>query len=249
MFGICVAGRLLQTEFQQVDETHAAFTIDAASNVNHICVFMLGTVPFPPGFAATVHFHWPGKGFQLLGTYVQKCFMFYLTPSPLSISVEKTSAVIRIDALMLPCRLSNEKPSAVFRLRGTYSPAQHQSHSTISSAVAIDNPAPTSDVTAILGIAVEPIQVVEAQISANSANTSQSTDNRLVKAAAGGLSDPAILAEKIVKHMFTYLSSFIADPRSMSPDTVVPLNIIRKWYDNFLIKVRSGGVGFLENQD
>lgn len=212
MFGICVAGRLLQTEFQQVDETHVAFTIEAASNVNHICVFMLGTVPFPAGYAATVHFHWPGKGFQLLGM------------------------------------LSNEKPSAVFRLRGTYTPAQHQSHSTISSAAAIDNPAPSSDVTAVLGIAVEPIQTVEAQISANSAAaSSQPTENRIVK--VGGLADPAVLAERIVKHMFTYLSSFIADPRSISPDTVVPLNIIRKWYDNFLTKVRSGGVGFLENQD
>jgi hypothetical protein len=28
------------------------------------------TVPFPPGYAATVHFYWPGKGFQLLGMYV-----------------------------------------------------------------------------------------------------------------------------------------------------------------------------------
>lgn len=150
---------------------------------------------------------------------------------------------------MFCSRLSNEKPSAVFRLRGTYTPAQHQSHSTISSAAAIDNPGAASDVTAILGIAVEPIQAVEAQISANSANAPQPTDNRLVKVGAGGLSDPAILAEKIVKHMFTYLSSFIQDPRSMSSDTVVPLNFIRKWYDNFLTKVRSGGVGFLENQD
>jgi hypothetical protein len=27
-------------------------------------------VPFPDGYGATVHFHWPGKGFQLLGMYV-----------------------------------------------------------------------------------------------------------------------------------------------------------------------------------
>lgn len=203
MFGIVVAGRLLQTECQQIDETHVAFTIESAANVNHICVFMLGTVPFPQGYAATVHFHWPGKGFQLLGM------------------------------------LSNEKPSAVFRLRGSFTPAQLQSHSTLSSAAA------ANDVTAVLGIAIEPIQAVEAQISAQTSGAS--TDNQLVKAGTltPGLLDPSVLAERIVKHMFTYLSSF----GSVSPDTAVPLNIIRKWYDNFLVKVRSGGVGFLENQD
>ncbi|KAJ1309143.1 hypothetical protein OPQ81_004816 [Rhizoctonia solani] len=216
MFGIVVAGRLLQTECQQIDETHVAFTIESAANVNHICVFMLGTVPFPPGYAATVHFHWPGKGFQLLGM------------------------------------ISNEKPSAVFRLRGSYTPAQLQSHSTLSSAAAIGGPVPaTNDVTAILGIAVEPIQVVEAQTNAisNLVQTGLSTDNRLVKPGSQGLSDPTVLAERIVKHLFTYLSSFVSDPGSLSADTVIPLNIIRRWYDNFLAKIRSGGVSFLENQD
>ena len=43
MFGCCVAGRLLQTNIQQVDETHAFFEIPAAEKVNHVCVFLLGT--------------------------------------------------------------------------------------------------------------------------------------------------------------------------------------------------------------
>jgi hypothetical protein len=88
MFGCCVAGRLLQTNLQQVDETHAYFELQNASAINHICVFLLGTgkfisftiynpltqtsisystVPFPDGYGAAVHFFWPGKGFQLLG--------------------------------------------------------------------------------------------------------------------------------------------------------------------------------------
>jgi hypothetical protein len=145
--------------------------------------------------------------------------------------------------------LSNEKPSAVFRLRGNYTPAQLQSHSTLSSAAAIGAPA-SNDVTAVLGIAVEPIQVVEAQINANStAHAGQANDNQLVKSAPQGLTDPTVLAERVVKHMFTYLSSFVSDPGSLSPDTVVPLNVIRRWYDSFLTKVRSGGISFLENQE
>ena len=89
MFGCVVAGRLLQTDLQQVDETHALFELPNASSINHLCVFLLGTgaakirellvtvyssltqlVPFPEGYGATVHFYWPGKGFQLLGMSV-----------------------------------------------------------------------------------------------------------------------------------------------------------------------------------
>ncbi len=87
MFGCCVAGRLMQTNLQQIDETHACFELPVAETINHICVFLLGTgawfnieqrqqlphstsctiVPFPEGYGATVHLFWPGKGFQLLG--------------------------------------------------------------------------------------------------------------------------------------------------------------------------------------
>lgn len=105
MFGCCVAGRLLQTNLQQVDETHALFEIPAAEKVNHVCVFLIGTgqcyddpsfklmpsahirsetldtdlcavVPFPEGFGATVHFYWPGKGSQVLGMYVYPLHQF-----------------------------------------------------------------------------------------------------------------------------------------------------------------------------
>lgn len=43
MFGCCVAGRLLQTNLQQVDETHALFELPQAGTINHVCVFLLGT--------------------------------------------------------------------------------------------------------------------------------------------------------------------------------------------------------------
>ena len=43
MFGCCIAGRLLQTNLQQIDETHALFELPQASTINHVCVFLLGT--------------------------------------------------------------------------------------------------------------------------------------------------------------------------------------------------------------
>ena len=43
MFGCCVAGRLLQTNLTQVDESHAYFELANASTINHVCVFLLGS--------------------------------------------------------------------------------------------------------------------------------------------------------------------------------------------------------------
>ncbi|RSH84450.1 uncharacterized protein EHS24_005971 [Apiotrichum porosum] len=68
MFGAIVAGRLVQTNLQQIDETHFVFPLEQPYEINHLTVFLLGTVPFPEGYAATVHFAWPGGEYFPLGT-------------------------------------------------------------------------------------------------------------------------------------------------------------------------------------
>ncbi|KAF8257767.1 DUF775-domain-containing protein [Lactarius quietus] len=202
MFGCCVAGRLLQTNLQQIDETKAAFELPAAESINHICVFLLGTVPFPEGYGATVHLFWPGKGFQLLGM------------------------------------LSNEKPSAIFRLRGNF-----VSQSS-SSQAAFSNPAqPTTGigVTAVLGISIEPLPYVLDQVSALPTAVSKP---------APALSDATVFAEKIVKHLLNYVSGFVSGSgASLSPESMVPMSLIARWYESFLAKARAGGVGFLDRQE
>ncbi|KAJ7173057.1 hypothetical protein C8R43DRAFT_679815 [Mycena crocata] len=202
MFGCCVAGRLLQTNLQQVDETHALFELPAASTINHVCVFLLGTVPFPDGYGCTVHFYWPGKGFQLLGM------------------------------------LSNEKPSAIFRLRGTFTPqttASMATHSAFSASGAQDPQ--TSQVTAILGLSIEPLTDIATQLS----NVVSKPEP------ASGLRDPTVLAERTVKHLFNYVSGFTGG--SVTPDVAVPMTLIVKWYESFIGKIRNGGVGFLDRGD
>ncbi|TEB30602.1 DUF775-domain-containing protein, partial [Coprinellus micaceus] len=62
MFGCVVAGRPVLTNLNQIDDTHAYFSLEHASTINHITIFLTGAVPFPPGYGATVHFFWPGKG-------------------------------------------------------------------------------------------------------------------------------------------------------------------------------------------
>ncbi|XP_072744272.1 protein OPI10 homolog [Anoplolepis gracilipes] len=59
MLGIIVAGRLVQTDFQQVGENQFLITVPDADNINHIVVFLTGTIPFPNGMGGAVYFTWP----------------------------------------------------------------------------------------------------------------------------------------------------------------------------------------------
>uniref|UniRef100_A0A8C2ZDI4 Protein Hikeshi n=1 Tax=Cyclopterus lumpus TaxID=8103 RepID=A0A8C2ZDI4_CYCLU len=87
MFGCLVAGRLVQTDAAQVASDKFVFDLPDYEHVNHVAVFMLGTVPFPAGSGGAVYFSVPdpkcgGPVWQLLGF------------------------------------ITNEKPSAIFRISG-----------------------------------------------------------------------------------------------------------------------------------
>ncbi|KAF2905262.1 hypothetical protein ILUMI_00913 [Ignelater luminosus] len=71
MFGIIVSGRLVTTEFEQINENQFLTTILDADNINHVVVFLTGAVPFPEGVGGQVFFSWPDPtappNWQLLG--------------------------------------------------------------------------------------------------------------------------------------------------------------------------------------
>ncbi|XP_022263256.1 protein Hikeshi isoform X2 [Canis lupus baileyi] len=71
MFGCLVAGRLVQTAAQQVAEDKFVFDLPDYENINHVVVFMLGTIPFPEGMGGSVYFSYPDSSgmpvWQLLG--------------------------------------------------------------------------------------------------------------------------------------------------------------------------------------
>ena len=48
-FAIVVSGRLVQTDFQQVDINKFLITIPNVDSINHIVVFMTGQQPLQPG--------------------------------------------------------------------------------------------------------------------------------------------------------------------------------------------------------
>uniref|UniRef100_U5EY44 Protein opi10 log n=1 Tax=Corethrella appendiculata TaxID=1370023 RepID=U5EY44_9DIPT len=99
--GVIVSGRLVQTNFQQISDTHFLINIPDADGAgcNHIVVFLTGTTPFPEGLAGGVYFSWPDPNappnWQFLGY----------------ISNSKPSAIFKIGQLKKLHEISNNSNS------------------------------------------------------------------------------------------------------------------------------------------
>lgn len=96
MFGLIVAGRLVQTNFEQVSPTRCVTTIVDADSINHLVVFLTGVQPFPEGTGGLVYFSWPDENapptWQLLGY----------------ISNEKPSAIFKVSNIKKSSDFSEE---------------------------------------------------------------------------------------------------------------------------------------------
>lgn len=167
---------------------------------------------------------------------------------PLNPAVDKYSSVL----LFVPeYRLSNEKPSAIFRLRSTFSSSSNPgSGMSTPSAFTSAASGTTGDVTAILGFAIEPLEAVATQIAALPAASINSTLNANTMGVASAVTkqvDASVLAERIARHLVNYVSGFVPSG-GMGPESVVPMGVIAKWYENFMGRLRAGGTGFLERE-
>ncbi|KAJ2498557.1 hypothetical protein GGH96_004223 [Coemansia sp. RSA 1972] len=200
MFGCIVAGRLVQTNLQQVDVNKYVFELPEAQSINHIVVFLLGTNPFEPGYAATVHLLWPNKSWQLLGM------------------------------------LSNDKPSAIFRLKAT----------------GLENTmvGPTAE----LGISIEPIQAIEQQMQ----QQQQQQQTALVPAgqqpSSVSLQPAKQIAERTLQSLYDYATSFATKPDasmgmfgSGAPVQVLPVKVFEDWYTSFLRKLQRDPATAMQN--
>lgn len=134
--------------------------------------------------------------------------------------------------------LSNLKPSAIFKLKGSFIPSSQTSTFT-------SNPLSTNN-SASLGILLEPLASVEAQLStlSTSASTttlpSSSTELVLARPIAN---DPVSIAQKIALNCFTYLGGFaLAAPDGKS---YIEMTAVERWYKQIETKLKNGGAGFL----
>ncbi|KAI5480760.1 inositol metabolism protein Opi10 [Pseudohyphozyma bogoriensis] len=138
--------------------------------------------------------------------------------------------------------LSNSKPSAIFRLRGTLIP----STTTFASSQ------PANSTTATLGILCEPLASVEAQVSQiplnKSTDASGATSNALVLARGGPAGGGEVeLARKVGMSLYNAIAGYAVD--APQGGSWVEMGVVEKWYKNFERKLKMGGIGFLLSQD
>ncbi|KAJ1661119.1 hypothetical protein IWQ61_000055 [Dispira simplex] len=219
MFGCIVAGRLVQTNLQQVDVNKYVFELTDPHAINHLVVFLLGTIPFESGYAATVHFHRAEtQTWQLLGM------------------------------------LSNTKPSAIFRLRpGNAKPtsfpiAMMSDSETLSTKNQGTSIAAGPSGSATLGISIEPLASVEAQVAQlyQSTVTPSSTVGALVPHKPTAAVDHLLpaqqqaimipLVKKVMENLYNFVTSFIASgqpgPGTNPDNQSIPIKAFETWYRN-----------------
>jgi hypothetical protein len=175
--------------------------------------------------------------------------------------------------------LTNAKPSAIFRLRGTFIPSA-------ASSTAFGN-TPTAaggaSSTATLGILCEPLESVEAQLAALgqsaaavAANPATSTALVTTGGSSNSAPDPVRLAQLVGKNLFNAVAGFAQPLPGGQAGQWLPFEAIERWYRyvsrppfrarwrqplltykqfsgesfrEFERKLRTTGVGFLLNSD
>lgn len=193
MFACLVAGRLVQTNVQQVDPTHFVCEIANPESVNHVVIFMTGTSPFPEGTGGAVHFGFASP------TGVEWHFIGFL---------------------------SNDKPSAIFKISGL---KQNSSPGGPSFMGAMN---PVAGNSSQIGISVEPLDQIMQQTPVSQAQASQ-VDN------------VTQYTTKLLESFYNYASSFAVNQSQMTPQpnvSFIPSTVLDQWYQNFCRKLQQDPV-------
>lgn len=193
---------------RQVEPTKWVFSIENASNVNHIAVFILPQTQFTDvNYTALVYFQLPNSAdFKLLGG------------------------------------LNPARPLAIFRLNNT-AVKSTESHFADDDDAMNDDSGPPADYVLNIGIAIEPTPQAEALIAQE--KSKQKTILPVPASAPPAPLQPleiAGLANKIVKHAYNYLGSFIDSSGK------VPMKAFDNWWDKFRTKL-ANNPNFLNELD
>ncbi|KAK9462412.1 uncharacterized protein V1516DRAFT_620838 [Lipomyces oligophaga] len=190
MFGAICAGRQVQTNLQQLDQSKFVFMVEDGASINYIVVFLLpgkltNVAELDPAMAASVYFQWPGKPFQLLG----------------AISNTKPSAIFRVNQRQNNQYARLSSPDDMI----DDGPGQGSEPVTISLGISIE---PADQVAAQLSALHNGVDVTN---SSNSSTAIVSKSKPPVDP-----SSTAALANKIMSNAFNFLSGFATDEGMVS---------------------------------
>lgn len=139
-------------DFQRVDDGKLLLNIPEADNINHIVIFLTGSIPLPAGLAGAVYFSWPDPNappnWQFLGKLTSNCHFvgFFCTIQPLC---------------FISGYISNNKPSAIFKI-STLKKLDEMETNGLSAAMSAFNVFGSQPIshTAQIGVSIEPESTV-----------------------------------------------------------------------------------------
>uniref|UniRef100_A0A803JZK4 Protein Hikeshi n=1 Tax=Xenopus tropicalis TaxID=8364 RepID=A0A803JZK4_XENTR len=174
----------VQTDAQQVAEDKFVFNLPDYESINHVVVFMLGTVPFPERMGGSVYFSYPDQS----GMPVWTLLGF----------------------------ITNEKPSAIFKISGLKS-GEGSQHPFGTMNI------PQTPSVAQIGISVELLEQMAQQTPV--ANAAVSTIDSFTQ-----------FTQKMLDNFYNFATSFAVSQAQMTPnpsEVFIPSNVVLKWYENF----------------
>ncbi|GIY03855.1 protein OPI10 homolog [Caerostris darwini] len=263
VFAVIVAGRLVQTEFQPLDETKFVTNIVDADAVNHIVVFLTGAQPFPEGFGGSVYFSWPDPNaaptWQLLGfiSNTKPSAIFKIsklkpdtnmtTPfgvQPISHVAQIGISIEPLQQLQLQTPITASKPSNVDSfMEFTTKMLENFVNFICSFAVSASQISPTTtetfvpiDTNLTTPFDVQPVSHV-AKIGISIEPVQQLQLQTAVTASTPSNVDSFMeFTTKMLENFVNYVYSFTVSPRQISPtttETFVPISKVQQWFNNF----------------
>jgi len=116
--------------------------------------------------------------------------------------------------------ITNQKPSAIFRIGRL---KKDEAGQTGSNMAGLLGHRPQNHVNALVGISVEPLNVIEGQTPA-------------AQTEAANVSTFVEFSQKMLENLFNYAASFAVSPadlRQRQGESYVPLSALQQWYANF----------------
>jgi hypothetical protein len=229
MFSVVIPGRPCLTDIQPVDAqpntppTKFAFSFPFQPRFNHIVVFFLPGTELPPNTAAAIYIQTPDSNSGPSGPE----FKFLG-----AIANEKPSALFRIGSANALDQISRTEAQDEDEM------LDEGSQGTIESTAG----------TVTLGISIEPVQNVAAQLDALNASRNLASIALVRQSPQVQQTTTKVLAQRVIGNAFNFLASFAESDPNRRGEEIITLKSFRDWWTKFERKLDMDPT-FLERED